>query len=146
MSCAPTDQGSTAASLARLDLARMDQHVHDRFNAGLSSTTVSSYQCGLRQYLAFCLQFSMTPFPLSEVSLCRFVAYIYSQNFSFHSVSLYLSSLCFSQITLSEHDPHLPQLHQLHYVMLGLRRRPPLHSRPRRLPITPSILHLLRYS
>ena len=84
-------------------------------------------------YLAFCSQFHMNLFLLSEAFLCRFVAYLYPQN-------LFLFSKPLLEFPLLVRDRfmwtrptyvHLPQLHQH-----GLQQQQLLYSRPHKLPIT----------
>ena len=45
---------------------------------------------GLRQYLRFCTMTNLPPFPLSEPSLCRFVAHLYTSGLQPGSARLYL--------------------------------------------------------
>ena len=85
----------------------------------------------------------MSPFPLVESSLCRFVAFLSTNGLSPSSVTLYLSALRFTQIALGGQDPHLSELQHLQYVKRGLSRQRPHHTRPKRLPITPEILSTL---
>ena len=74
------------------------------------------------------------------------MAYLHSGNLSPRSISLYLSALRFCHITSTGQDPRLAHFSQLHYVLRGIRRCHPELSRPRRLPITPAVLQILRRS
>ena len=87
--------------------------------------------------------YQLTPFPLTESSLCRFVAYLNVSGLSFRSINLYLSAIRFAQIAVGGHDPDLSRFSQLHYVTRGVRRRQPAYSRPRRMPVTPAVLRVL---
>lgn len=71
------------------------------------------------------------------------MAHLHLSGLSPRSVTLYLSSLRFVQISQSGQDPQFSQFHRLHYVLRGLKRDQPLSSRPHRLPITPDILRAL---
>ena len=59
---------------------------------------------GIRQYTAFCWQFWLTPLPLSDLNLCRFVSYLHQQQLSPASVRLYLATLHYLQIVAVGHE------------------------------------------
>lgn len=82
---------------------------------------------------------------MSELVLCRFVAFLVLQNLSYGSIRLYLSALRHRQLLDSGVDPALESFHRLHYVLRGCHRTLPSSVRPKRLPITPAILRLLHY-
>ena len=102
-----------------------------------------SYRSALARFLAFCRLSALTPFPLSQVNLCRFVAHLYNTHLAPSSVRLYLSALRFFQINLSGVDPSLPDMARLHYAVRGLSRLQLAGNRPTRLPITLEILETL---
>ena len=85
----------------------------------------------------------MTPLPLAESTLCRFVAYLFNQSLSVSTIRLYLSALRFLQISHGGSDPSLGSYSQLHYVLRGMERTQPQRLRPRRLPITVDVLSSL---
>ena len=93
--------------------------------------------------MTFCQEFELTPFPLTEGTLCRFVAYLFDRGLAPGSVRLYLSALRFCQIISGGRDPSMDSLPQLHYALRGFSRVQPKNSRPRRLPITVDILGAL---
>ena len=97
----------------------------------------------MRRYTAFCTQFALSPFPLTDLQLCRFVAFLHDQQLSTSSIRLYISSIRFLQISLGYPDPSLSDLPQLHYVLRAVRRLNPIYRYPTRLPITPTILRHL---
>lgn len=102
-----------------------------------------AYRSALSRFLAFCRQSGLTPFPLTQVNLCRFVAHLYNIQLASSSVRLYLSALRFFQINLSGVDPSLPDMARLHYTVRGLSRLQLAGDRPTRLPITLDILETL---
>ena len=104
---------------------------------------MSSYVSSLRRYLTFCTSFALNPLPLSEPTLCRFVASLYISGLQPGSVRQYLSAIRFSQIAVGGTDPAYSTLSQLHYVLRGMCRLRPTRARQSRLPITIGILRLL---
>ena len=118
----------------------MDKLVCQHFANSLSPTTTSSYCSGIMRHLSFSTQFTLAPFPLSDSTLCRFVAYMHSLNLTPRTISLYISSVCFSQIAYLGHDSDLTSFLQ------GARYQETDSSRPCRLLITPAILKRLRHA
>lgn len=121
----------------------MDDTVQSLITAGVSPNTMRTYRSALSRFLAFCRQSGLTPFPLTQVNLCRFVAYLYNTHLAPSSVRLYLSALRFFHINLLGTDPSLPDMARLHYTVRGLSRLQPASNRPTRLPITLDILETL---
>ena len=109
-------------------------------------STSSAYKSGQRRYLTFCSTFSLSPFPVSEYTLCRFVAFLARSSLSYASIRLYLSAVRHLQISIGLPDLSLQSNPRLDYVMRGIRRQLPQYTRPRRMPITPSILLALYQS
>ena len=110
---------------------------------GLASSTLATYRSGIRRYTAFCRQFGLTPLPLSDLNLCRFVSYLHQQQLSPASVRLYLAALRYLQIVAVGHDPQPGEFPRLQYAVRAVRRLTPSRSWPLRLPITPAILRSL---
>ena len=104
---------------------------------------MTAYCSGPSRFLSFCQQMHLSPFPLSESTLCRFVAHLFSQHLSASSIRLYLSALRFYQIVHGGSDSSLPMMPQLHYVLWGISRGQPRCNRPPCLPITINILRRL---
>ena len=110
----------------------------------LAPRTLQSYRSAVHSYLVFCHSFGvLLPFPLSELVLCRFVAFLGSKGLTYASIRVYLSALRFSQIYQGHPDPAFSSLCRLEYVLRGVRRSTRSHVRPPRLPITPAILQML---
>ena len=118
----------------------MDESVQRLLAAGLSSATMNSYRSGLSRFMSFCGQVNLSPFPLTESTLCRFVAFLVSQHLSPGTIRLYLSALRFHQIAGGGIDPSMSDMAQLHYVLRGISRSVRSNARPLRLPITMDVL------
>ena len=99
-----------------------------------------SYESGKRRYLSFCRQFNLTPLPVDERTLCRFVAFLFSSSLSYQSVRSYLSAVRHLQIVNGWPDPALTSFPRLDYALRGVRREAPRSERHQRLPITPELL------
>ena len=84
----------------------------------------SSYNSGVNCYLTFCDSYSLTAFPLAELTLCQFVVFLVLKGLSYGSNCLYLCALRLYLCALRHHqllsggnDPALHSLHRLHYVL-----------------------------
>ena len=121
----------------------VDRFVLLLLNQGVAPNASTSYQSGLRRYQSFCTQFNSSPFPLLQTTLCRFVAFLHELHLSASTICLYLSALRFHQISLGGPETTFTEWPQLHYVLRAVYRTRPVHSRPTRLPITPTILRHL---
>lgn len=102
---------------------------------------MTSYATGKRRYLSFCQQFSFPPLPVCEAVLCRFVAFLFSSSLSYQTIRSYLSAIRHLQIMSGLPDPSFSSFPRLDYVLKGSRRCNTATPRPKRLPITPAILH-----
>ncbi len=111
----------------------------------LSPRTLQSYRSAVRSYVSFCHSVSIiSPFPLVELVLSRFLAFLANRGLSYASIRVYLSALRFLQMYTSHPDPVLSSFQRLEYVLRGIRRSPLGSSRRLlRLPITPAILRML---
>ena len=78
--------GTVAAAThrqARLDIATLDLAVEQYFSAGLAPSTRRVYEAGSKKYLGFCEQLHYNPIPTSEQLLCKFVAYLATNDISY---------------------------------------------------------------
>ena len=71
------------------------------------------------------------------------MAYLTQAGLCYQTVRLYLSALRYYQISYGGPDPSTSPSPHLDYVIKGIRKSQPTYTRPRRLPITPAILHTL---
>ena len=104
----------------------MDHTVQELIDRGLSSRSRSTYRTGINRYLRFCLHFSLPPLPLSQVNLCRFAAFLHTQDLSPSAIRVYLSGVRFYQIQTGGPDPSHADMPQcpLSYPA-GKASRPP---------------------
>jgi hypothetical protein len=121
----------------------VDQTVRSLFSQGIASSTSRTYSSGVRRYLSFCSSYNLDALPLSQATLCRFVAFLFNSHLTPPTIRSYLSALRFYQIAEGGLDPGMTEWPQLHYVLRAVRRTRPAIARPARLPITPDVLHKL---
>ena len=126
----------------------MDSLVQQYYADALAPTTRRVYSTAQSRYLEFCRVYHISPFPLTQESLSRFVAVLASQALTHRSIKVYLSAVRHLHITRCGSDPRLCNMVGLQYVLQGIKRSQAaegLSSRPR-LPITAAILRTLRRS
>ena len=95
----------------------------------------------------FCQAGGMTPLPVVESVLCKFVSYLADQKLKHRTIKTYLSGVRYFQIRSGLADPfHGSHMPQLEYTMRGIKRvEAQMGVTPRlRLPITPPILRLIK--
>ena len=109
-----TLQSLSHAAGPRLELPFLDSTVQSLTTAGISWTTLTS---GLSRFQWFCQHNGLLPFPLSESTLCQFVARLFNDHLTIGSVRLYLSGLQFFQITQGCVDFSVLMMPQFCYVL-----------------------------
>ena len=90
-----------------LELHGLDETVCNVLAASLIPSIMRTYCFGLSHFLSFCQHEQLPLFPLSESTLCCFVAYLFNQTISSSSIRLYLSALRFFQIERGGQDPSM---------------------------------------
>ena len=95
------------------------------------------------RYLAFCTSHHLSPLPLCESTLCRFISFLYLSSLSYQTIKLYLSSLRHMQIIHGLPDPSFSSFPLLTYTLRGIHRAGSNYTRPKRLPITPDHLRAI---
>ena len=139
----PMDQ-HVAHPETQLGLTRLDELAKDLFIKGLAPSTTRTYDSAKRRYLTFCQLYHLTPLPLSESILCRFVTFLSTQSLKYQSIKSYLSALRHLQITQGFQDPFIAGMFpRLEYIMKGIRRSPTTLPPRQRLPITPNLLRAI---
>ena len=125
-----------------MDIARLDQMVQFYFTNGIAASTRRSYSSAQLRYLEFCSKHQHNSLPLSESTLCQYVAYLANEAVSQASIKSYLSALRQLQIAHSMHDPRVGDMCRLQQVLRGIKSiQAQKGAQPRvRLPITPHIL------
>ena len=139
----PSTSDSIPVITTELGVTSLDSTVCTVAANRLSANTSKSYRSGLNRYLSFCASYSLPAFPLSESTLCHFVASLVTEGMSYPTIRLYLSAVRHHQLMEGGPDPSFTSLHRQHYVLRGCRRCLPASACERRLPITPSFLRLL---
>ena len=128
-----------------LDITTLDPIVRQLFSIGLANSTKQTYASGANRYNRFCMQFGLTPYPMSEEALSYFVAFLFKEGLTPSSVKSYLLAIHDAQIAMGMGDPRMGEMPQLEHFIKGLSRLSPGQSRSH-LSITPDILHHLRAS
>ena len=145
----PANSGTTGLTAgpsqpARLDISQLDQNVYQYIKCSLALSTQHTYAAAQRRYtkLKFCVSRFINPFPGTEHSLCRFIAYLASENLKANSIRRYLSACRQLQITLGLEDPFEKRLPLLEYVLKGIKsdQAKRMAAGRSRLPISPDIL------
>ena len=121
----------------------MDHAVHSYFVNSLAPSTLALYRSASHRYITFCGQLNLSPLPVSQETVVRFVAYLAQSNLSYQSIRTYLSGIRFMQIACGLPDPQIRSFPVLDYVLRGIHRVIPTSPRQARHPITPEILGLL---
>ena len=93
-----------------MDIHQLDEALRQYFTAALTNSTHKTYTSAERRHLNFCKDFSLVPFPVSESTLCYFVACLGQQGLAHSSISTYLSGVRQVQIAHGFCDPHLDQM------------------------------------
>ena len=121
----------------------MEENVSLYLGKALAPSTLRFYHTGQCHYIAFCQDANFQPLPLSEHTLCIFVAHLASEGLTHQTIKSYLSALRHYHIMSGRGDPFIVPL--LQYVLRGIKRSPTHAPRQPRLPITPAILRLLKF-
>lgn len=127
-----------------MDLSKLEDTVHNLYQAGLAPSTIKAYASGKRRYLDFCKRLVASPLPASEQQLCYFVAFLSEEDLKHQTIKSYLSAVRHLQISHGMGELNMGAMPRLELVVRGLKRRQAsLQTKPR-LPITPSILLKIR--
>ena len=125
-------------------MSSLEASVQKYFQAGLATSTQSTYNAALRKFHSFCIAYNiLSPFPVTERLLCYFIAYLADQGLSPQTGKVYLAALRSMQISLGLPDPReQSSLPVLKRVQDGIRRIKAQQGPPRqlRLPITTDVL------
>ena len=88
----------------------ISSHWTDLFIHSLSKDSRPTHRSGIRQFIAFCAQFSIAPLPVTQMTLCRFVAWLHARGLALSSMRQYLSAIRFYQISSGGPNPSLPEM------------------------------------
>ena len=89
---------------------------------------------------------NISPLPLYESVLCKFVTHLADESLQYRSIKTYLSGLRYFHISAGLGDPYKSHMPKLDYVLKGVKRVQAMSGggARKRLPITPSILHKIK--
>ena len=129
-----------------MDISRLDSVVEFYFQRSVANSTQKTYASAQSRYLSFCSQFLLTPLPVSESQLCRFVSFLATEKVSHSSTKTYLSAVRHLQVSYCYPDPQLYSMPKLQGVVRGIKSQQARTKNfsPKRLPITTSVLRRLR--
>ena len=124
----------------------METAISSLYKLGLAPSTQRIYASAQNRFLNFCSQHGYVSLPLSEHTLCLFLASLQKEGIKHTTMKSYLSGLRHFQISSGLEDPYIHLWPRLEYVLKGVKRAQamvPSRAKPR-LPITPAILRKLR--
>ena len=99
----------------------MDKAVQGYFAAALAPATHKTYRVAERRYVAFCESFGITPLPVSEGTLCYYVACLGQQGLAHTSSRTYLSGVRQLQIAHGLHDFNFDEMPRLRQIIKGVQ-------------------------
>eukprot|EP00731_Ephydatia_muelleri_P011872 Em0006g766a len=141
--------GNSTRPVNGLDVTRLDSALQGYFHNGLAPSTHRSYDCALRRFNSFCVEYSiLDPFPVNEKLLCYFATKLANDGLAPQTIKVYLSAVRSMQLSLGLPCPReestLPVLKR---VLDGIRRAQATQNSgtPRiRMPITVTVLRQIR--
>ena len=86
----------------------------------MAESTKATYRSHLRKYLEYCSKIKCQPVPISNINLCRYVAYL-GRSYRFCTVQQYLNIVRILHLELGLSNP-LKQNWQLSSVLSGIKR------------------------
>ena len=84
--------------------------------------------------------------PAAEKTPCHYVSHLGRQGLMHRTIKSYLSAIRFLHIAKGAEDPFQPALHQLQYILKGVKRCEAERIAPekKRLPVMPQVLRTIR--
>ena len=128
---------------ASQSISQLNENSQYYLAMSIAPSTRRNYSSAVDTYNRFCNQHQLTPFPPHEQTLILFATHIAS--FSSHSnVKLHLSGIKHHAIIHNYYIPFRDYL-RLYLLMRGIKRsQGRSRSLPKRLPITPSLLRIIK--
>ncbi len=109
----------------------------------IAKSTRRSYESAQKRFSSFCTSHNLPSFPVTQHTLCLYVAFLYEQDLAQSTIKCYLSSVRHLQISKGFPDPFSSPFPQLQLLLRGIKVCRGLQGRncpTRKLPITPFIL------
>lgn len=122
-----------------MDLATLGPVVQRLLQAGLAPSTQRTYAAGKKKFMAFCQESGVTPLPLTEDKLIKFVAYTVNKGLKYQTIKCYLSAVRHLHVTCGGGDPRVESMPLLELALRGARKEQSGLPKRTRLPITPVI-------
>ena len=119
---------------ARLALHHLETSVQHFLAAGLADSTARACAVGQWQYLEFCQQTSLAPYPVSKHQSMLFTAFLAGQGLRWQTIKSYLAAVRNLHIRAGVHFPGQDKsLPRLHLMLRGIHRVASQHlpARPR---------------
>lgn len=128
-----------------MDVSELDQAVQHYLGNCVAPATRAAYRSGQRRYANFCARAGIsTPYPVSEETLCHFVAFLGRDGLKHRTIKSYLSAIRFAQIHQALGNPFKQDtMPLLEYVLTGTEARAATRPDPC-LPITIQVLRCLK--
>ena len=82
-------------------MRKLEKTAQGYFDKGLAESTKKSYSSARNQYLAFCTESALDPFPVNEHKLSLFVSYAAQSGLKYQIIKYYLPGLRYTQISLN---------------------------------------------
>ena len=116
------------------------------FTSALAHSSHKTYKAAANKYLSFCNSFHLSPLPISEATLCYFLACLGQQGLAHSTIRTYISGIRQLQIAHGLPEPKVDSMPPLHKVLHGVQLDHSRHGRTihSRLPITSAILKRLK--
>ena len=114
------------------------------FTRGLTRSTLKTYSSAQRRYLDFCLQYHLSPLPVSERVACLFAAFLARQGLKPQSIAGYLAAIRHLQVTAGLEPTLRESWLRLQYVLRGIKRSQDMEHQRVRLPVTAGIMLALQ--
>ena len=124
-----------------MDLPHLGKSVQGFFEQGLAGSTNRTYSSAKNRYIGFCTRAKLSPYPLTQSTLCLFAAFLAQQGLAPQSISIYLSAVRHMEVQVAATASTRASWPYLQYVLKGIKRTagrsPSEHS------LTPDILRRL---
>ena len=130
----------------QLAVAGLESAVSGYAALGIAASTRRAYRSCETQFARFCRQLGLAPMPASEQLLSLFCASLANEGKAYSTTKSYLAGVRHWQVVCGLGDPFAAAHPQLDLVLRGIKRRQGGPLPDRRLPITPTVLRLLRDS
>ena len=132
----------TAGTASGMDLPSLEAAVQSYYGCGIASSTNRTYNSAKKRFITFCINYNLSPFPVSQTILCLFVSFLAKEGLQYQSIRAYLSAIRHLYISQGHPDPFAESnFPQLEYVLKGVRRSQGLQSHGKGYLLPPQYYH-----